>query len=123
MLCNSEGAVVRQWKWDELEDDDLHKLTKDLSVNVAVAFKIPPSSTKFTKSFAVVLFQLNDHLKLEYVDSTNIKLSFVYGKEQVSLDLSPVKDNQSKIQDLVRIGHLLEILEVALSNETFFLNS
>ena len=34
LLCNNEGAVIRQWKWDELDNDDLNKMTKDLCVNV-----------------------------------------------------------------------------------------
>ncbi len=76
-LCNKSGCVVRCWKWKELDMSQFDELSEILTI------------------------KLNEHIVLEYRDPSNVRLAFSCDKETVTLNLGCVRDNQSKIQELV----------------------
>jgi len=100
-LCNQKGAAYYQWKWDELRFTDYQKFQDDLLVDVIQCLFFYFLFFRYIYNLLFVRMKLNEYVRLEYKNPSNIKLKFTHNRETLEYDLSAVKENQSKISNLV----------------------
>ncbi|RNA29347.1 hypothetical protein BpHYR1_032044 [Brachionus plicatilis] len=76
-LCNNNGSVNYQWKWDDIRFSDYERIKDELSL------------------------ELNEFIWLSYKNPNNIKLRFTCEKEVMDFDLSSPKENYNRLHDLL----------------------